>query len=148
MDTPQACIDFLKQTNYYRLSAYFLPFRRRDGGHYKGIDFKRIQRIYGFDSRIRALLFQAIEQIELYMRSTLSYYIAHKYGALGYLKRAYKMDRKLFSKIIMLKNMFPDREIWNSRFATEIETLINEYLPDISLRHIGFPENWNDLLFA
>lgn len=86
LDTPQTCIDFLKRTNYYRLSAYFLPFRQQDGSYYKGIDFKRIQRIYSFDSRIRALLFQVIEQIELYMRSTLSYYLAHKYGALGYLK--------------------------------------------------------------
>lgn len=43
--------------------------------------------------------------------------------------------------------MFPDPEIWNSRFATEIETLITEYLPDISLKHIGFPENWRELLF-
>ena len=25
------CISFLKQANYYRLSAYFLPFRKKNG---------------------------------------------------------------------------------------------------------------------
>ena len=27
----QDCIEFLQKTNYYRLSAYFLPFRKKDG---------------------------------------------------------------------------------------------------------------------
>ena len=27
----QECIEFLQKTNYYRLSAYFLPFRKKDG---------------------------------------------------------------------------------------------------------------------
>lgn len=42
------------------------------------VPFTRIQRIYQFDSKIRSLIFQAIEQVELYMRSTLSYYLSHK----------------------------------------------------------------------
>lgn len=81
------CITFLRQANYYRLSAYFLPFRKKDGTYFVGVNFSRIQRIYNFDSQIRALLFQAIEQIEFYMRTTLSYYLAHKYGTLGYLDK-------------------------------------------------------------
>ena len=27
----QECIKFLQKVNYYRLSAYFLPFRKKDG---------------------------------------------------------------------------------------------------------------------
>lgn len=262
VEDTDACIKFLKQANYYRLSAYFLPFRQKDGLYYQGIDFNRIQRIYTFDSHLRTLLFQSIEQIEFYMRTTLSYYLAHKYGALGYLvpenysnrhnvekfrvkmeqciqengrslvvqhhkekynglfpiwviieffsigmlsycygdlksvdqkkiardsfsissscliswmrcitdlrnrcahyarlyywsfpaipltpkSSIYQMDRKLFSQILMLKYLYPDKEIWNNRFVNEIETLINEYQSDISLKHIGFPVNWKELL--
>lgn len=262
IDNDVDCITFLKQANYYRLSAYFLSFRKKDGTYFAGINFSRIQRIYNFDSQIRMLLFQTIEQIEFYMRTTLSYYLAHKYGTLGYLDNntysgkhnadkfnekvdqciqenrrtlvvkhhqeryggqfpiwviieffsmgmlsycygdlksedqkiiardafssspacinswlrcitdlrnrcahysrlyfwtfpaipltpkgsSFKMDRKLFSQIMMLKYLYPDKNVWNAKFVIEIETLIKEYLPDISLKHIGFPENWEELL--
>ena len=46
----------------------------------------------------------------------------------------------------MRKYLYPDKNIWNTKFVIEIETLIKEYLPDISLKHIGFPEDWEELL--
>lgn len=79
------CINFLHQANYYRLSAYFLPFRQEDKTYLPGIPMKRIQRIYEFDQRLRALLFEAIQEIELYLRTQFAYYSGHKYGPLGYL---------------------------------------------------------------
>jgi abortive infection bacteriophage resistance protein len=54
------CLEFIKRANYYRLSAYFLPFRKKDGTFFEGISFSRIQRIYEFDSRLRALIFIVI----------------------------------------------------------------------------------------
>lgn len=77
------CIEFIKRANYYRLSAYFLPFRRKDGSFFTNIPFSRIQRIYEFDGRLRALIFETIEEIELYLRTQLAYYSSHKYGELG-----------------------------------------------------------------
>ena len=81
----QNCIEFLQKTNYYRLSAYFLPFRKKDGTFFPNIKFSRIQRIYDFDSQLRALIFGIIEDIEVYFRTQIAYYAAHKYGTLGYL---------------------------------------------------------------
>lgn len=63
------CINFLHQANYYRLSAYFLPFRQEDKTYLPRIPMKRIQRIYEFDQRLRALMFEAIQEIELYLRT-------------------------------------------------------------------------------
>ena len=77
------CINFLHQANYYRLSAYFLPFRQEDKTYLPGIPMKRIQRIYEFDQRLRALIFEAIQEIELYLRTQFAYYSGHKYGPLG-----------------------------------------------------------------
>ena len=85
VDDDEACESFLKQANYYRLSAYFLPFRNADGKYFENINFNRIKRIYEFDGRIRNLIFECIETIELYLRTQLSYYCGHAYGALGYL---------------------------------------------------------------
>lgn len=257
-----SCIEFLKKANYYRLSAYFLPFKRKDGTYFENISFTRVQRIYEYDSKIRALVFQTIEEIEFYLRTRFSNYSAHTYGSLGYLEAAnfseshneqkYKekiqtcvaensrtlvvkhhneqyegkfpiwvmieffsmgmlsyfyndmktadqkqlakdlygtsapclmswlrcltdlrnrcahysrlyywmfpampkipkgmpfiADRKLFTQIFMLKCLYPDYEKWNSSVMAEIEALMEEFQNDISLKHIGFPSNWKELL--
>ena len=75
------CLKFLKDVNYYRFSAYLLPYMN----NLKEVSFKEIQQIYEFDSKLRALLIQIIERIEIKFRSRLSYYFAEKYGAEGYL---------------------------------------------------------------
>jgi hypothetical protein len=46
----------------------------------------------------------------------------------------------------MLKYLYPDKQRWNSNVFIEIDTLISEFLPDISLKHVGFPANWKELL--
>jgi abortive infection bacteriophage resistance protein len=75
----------LSHVNYYRLTAYFLPFKRADGTYSPDTNFNTIYRIYEFDRKIRHIIFSAIEEIEVFVRSTLAYYHGHKYGPLGYL---------------------------------------------------------------
>lgn len=76
--------DILKQINYYRLTAYFLPYKEPDETYAKGTTFNNMYRTYEFDRKLRHLLFSTIEEIEIMLRAQLSYYHAHKYGALGY----------------------------------------------------------------
>lgn len=76
--------DILKQINYYRLTAYFLPYKEPDETYAEGTTFNNMYRTYEFDRKLRHLLFSAIEEIEIMLRAQLSYYHAHKYGALGY----------------------------------------------------------------
>ena len=52
---------------------------------FENINFNRIKRIYDFDGRIRNLIFECIETIELYLRTQLAYYCGHTCGSLGYL---------------------------------------------------------------
>lgn len=85
-------LNILKQVNYYRLTAYFLPFKAKDGRFVEDTIFENVFRIYEFDRKLRRLLLTVIEEIELMMRAQFSYYHAQKYGALGYL------DRKNFNE--------------------------------------------------
>lgn len=260
----QECIDFLKRTNYYRLSAYFLPFRKKDGEFFSNVTFSRVQKIYEFDSLLRGLIFSTIEDIEINLRTKLAYYVAHKYGALGYLSsvmfsskhnsekfkekidsciednvttlvvkhhkanydgqfpiwviieffsmgmlsyfykdmvtedkkaiaaemktipkqleswlrcltdlrnrcahysRLYywifpampampampkesviKPDRKLFTQLMVLKYLYPTPNKWDSKFIIPLKAMVEEYKKDISLKHVGFPVNWEELL--
>lgn len=79
------CISLLKQINYYRFSAYYLPFCDVNTQKvFCSIDFDRIQKIYEFDQELRALIFRTIEKIEIHLRTQLAYYHAHTYGSEGY----------------------------------------------------------------
>ena len=85
---PVFCKQVLQRINYYRFSAYFLPFRTESGMYKEGTSFHRVYRIYEFDRKMRQILFSAIEQVELYFRTQLAYFHAHKYGPLGYMDAA------------------------------------------------------------
>ena len=75
----------LKAVNYYRLKAYFFPFIDENGNYKDGTSFHQVYRIYEFDRKLRAILFSAVEEVEIYLRSQFSYFHVHKYGATGYL---------------------------------------------------------------
>ena len=82
------CISILESVNYYRLSAYFLPFKLDNENYEEGLSFKRVFSIYEFDRKLHGILFNALEETEIFLRSKIAYFHAHKYGALGYMDKA------------------------------------------------------------
>lgn len=75
----------LQSVNYYRLKGYLLPFVKKGQKIcFMPIEIEKLQAIYEFDSDVRNLIANAVEDIEVYLRSKFSYYYAHKYGADGY----------------------------------------------------------------
>ena len=83
-----ACIEFLRTVSYYRLSAYYLPFRKYDGTYFENITFDRIREIYNFDQELRPLIFSTIETVEIFLRDRISHFYAEKYGSEGYMDSA------------------------------------------------------------
>ena len=55
-------------------------------------------------------------------------------------------NRKLFSQILVLKLLYPDKKEWLNKVLIELKAIVEEYENDISLRHIGFPEDWYEQL--
>jgi len=80
--------NFLKRVNYYRLSAYLLtlkdPAPSNKENYIEGTTFEQLVSIYEFDKKLRHLLVDVLESIEIAFRTHISYLIAHKYGPLGY----------------------------------------------------------------
>ena len=85
IDDDSFCRDVLVNVGYYRLSAYFLPFKNADGNYIDNLSFERVYRVYEFDRKLRNLLFSAIEVIEVSLRTKLAHFHSEKYGPLGYL---------------------------------------------------------------
>lgn len=80
----------LKHINYYRLSGYLLPFQHRKNTPQKNqfiedTTFENIIQLYYFDTELRKIIFEAIEVIEIYLRTQIAYHHANKFGAFGYL---------------------------------------------------------------
>ena len=106
-----ACCEVLKAVNYYRLSAYFLPFRDANGHYKDGTTFRKVYRIYEFDRKLRGILFSAVEEVEIFLRARFAYYHAHKYGATGYLDSGNYSDKHNAEKF----NATLRREIENNK---------------------------------
>ncbi|HEX7388173.1 MAG TPA: Abi family protein [Castellaniella sp.] len=87
MRDPERALRWLTSVNYYRLSAYFLPFK--EGENFRpGSDFNDIAGLYIFDRKLRLLMLDAIERIEVAIRTAVTYEIAHTYGPFGHTEPA------------------------------------------------------------
>lgn len=82
-DKPKA-IEILNSISYYRLSAYYLPFQNKQDCFNKETQLEDIIDLYEFDRNLRLLLLEAIENVEVTLRTIITYNLAHKYGAFGY----------------------------------------------------------------
>lgn len=78
---------YLTHLNYYRLRAYWLPLEADAKQHVfkDGTNFETALDLYVFDRKLRLLLLDAIERIEVSLRTQWSYHLALKYGAHAYL---------------------------------------------------------------
>ena len=252
----------LSEINYYRLTAYFLPFKTENDMYIDGTSLETVYNIHEFDCELRRLCFSILEKIEIMLRVKISYYHAQKYGALGYLQKDnfnkyhnaerfaehikrtvknnenqpfvkhhiekyeckfpiwvivelftfgeisrfysdmkaadqkaiafqicnstyqhakswlvcltdfrnycahssrlyytvftskpatpngidYTLQKRVFDYIMLLKFFYPDKDKWHDDFFEPLKNLLKKYENHINLRHMGFPENWDELL--
>jgi abortive infection bacteriophage resistance protein len=73
---------YLQHLNYYRLGAYWLPFEEDHSSHRfrAGTHFEAVLNLYIFDRELRLLVLDAIERIEVSVRSTWAYHLSHQHG--------------------------------------------------------------------
>ncbi|HEY4146253.1 Abi family protein [Pinirhizobacter sp.] len=80
---PDRAMHWLRRVSYYRLSAYFLPFK--EGESFRpGTEFNDVAGLYIFDRKLRLLVLDAIERIEVALRTSITYEIGHAYGPFGH----------------------------------------------------------------
>ncbi len=112
------CEAFLRRVTYYRFSGYLYPFRQTQDRHIESVTFERVYQVYEFDRQIRCLLLSVMEEIELHLRSQISYYHVHRYGELGY------MRTECFNK-----------KHNHRRFLRLVDDVIDENKTDAIIRH-------------
>lgn len=85
---------YLKFIGYYRLSAYFIPFQC--GGespkkhHFQpDTNFEQILELYIFDRKLRLLVMDAIERIEVAIKAAISNIACIKHGSHWFLNQEF-----------------------------------------------------------
>lgn len=76
---------WLERIGYYRLSAYFIPFKEHGNDKFRtDTTLQMVLDLYQFDARLRLLTMQAIDMIEVSVRAALTYKLGHSLGPFGY----------------------------------------------------------------
>lgn len=113
----------LSHLNYYRLRAYWLGMEQPKGcnGEHSflpGSSFDTALALYVFDRELRLLVMDAIEQVEVSVRTQWAHYLSLQYGAHAYLDRSLFFNPDLYDRT--LANL--EEEIGRSQ-----ETFIEHY---------------------
>lgn len=77
-------IHYLRFIGYFRLSGYFSPFLLPSGIFKKDTSFDQVLHLYIFDRQLRLLVMDAVERIEVAVRSTISSTLSERHGACWY----------------------------------------------------------------
>tara|TARA_R110002072_G_scaffold301462_1_gene481225 strand:- start:4215 stop:5138 length:924 start_codon:yes stop_codon:yes gene_type:complete len=122
----------LSSISYYRLSAYWFPFRQRntDGSVLSilqpGTSLDEVIKLYEFDRHLRLSVMDAIERVEVAIRTQLTYHMAHAYGAFAHNDSS---------------NFHPNfrHAQWLSKLEQETDRSSDEFIRHYKSKYEGFP---------
>ncbi len=134
----------LRNISYYRLSAYWFPFRVAETDNLQaGTTLHLILNRYKFDNELRSLLFSTIHAVEIALRNRIMHVHVIQYGASGYknietfpkfskgthtgflsrMYNSYLHSNELFAKHFKAKyGLYDDFPLW---MACEMQTFGN-----------------------
>lgn len=91
---------WLRHVSYYRLSAYWLYFERPkgDAGNRfpRNTCFEEVTALYDFDRNLRRMVMRGTEHLEVALRGSWAYRLAHSGGPHAYLRPDLYRDRREF----------------------------------------------------
>lgn len=98
--------DFFSNISYYRLKGYWWDMQADRDSHTFQTDtyFETVLERYNFDRHLRLILFDAIERIEIALRTKMVYHMSLTYGALWYLDCTLFVDPVMHAEHIVHLN--------------------------------------------
>lgn len=126
---------YLSCLSYYRLSGYWYPFRKpirhkvRDDKFIADTNFDDILSLYRFDKSLRLLCLDALERIEMALRTEVAYVLGRSHPEAHLHKKYLDGD---FTKVDT-RFRLSKHEIWLNRYEQQIkrasrQSLIKHYL--------------------
>ncbi|MDD4873985.1 MAG: Abi family protein [Dehalococcoidales bacterium] len=84
IDNPDNALIFLKQVNYYRITAYCIPFQKPHDVFLAETTFEAIVELYRLDEELRNAVFAMLSPIEIFVRTQTAYELSHGWGSFAH----------------------------------------------------------------
>lgn len=143
-DRPHA-IKKISQVGYYRLSGFWYPcriphitpedIRTRLDQVRPGTNFRAVYDLYLFDKKLRLLMMNALERIEVYVRSVIAHEIG-KISPLGYLDDSLINPKHLKPRP---RGRCSAREDWLTKHSNEISKSREDFIKWHEGKYEGLP---------
>jgi abortive infection bacteriophage resistance protein len=124
--SPDVAVKFFQQVNYYRFSAYCIPFQHPHDVFIPGTTFERIVELYHLDEELRIALLALLSPIEIYFRTQIIYELSHARGAFAYYDSANFYDASKHKE-------------WTDSLAEEVNRGKEAFLEHYKATYEGFP---------
>ena len=98
---PSEAIEILNSISYFRLASYWQSFEVQDSDSHefiRGSRFEDVVNLYLFDKKLRSLIFSAIQDVEIALRTRIIQHFSLRYGAFWF------MDSTLFKNEVIFSN--------------------------------------------
>lgn len=94
IDDEETARRYLEHVSYYRLAGYWWPMQSDKTNHIfkQGSTFGNVVQLYDFDRELRLIVFNAIEKIEISLRTKLIYHLSHEFDAWWFQNTAIFID--------------------------------------------------------
>ena len=137
---------FLSQINYYRLSAYWLPFEEDNKTHTfkKDTHFELVLDLYSFDRELRLLVLDAIERIEVAIRTTLAFQLSHRYGTHPHLDAELFYDNGVYLESLnrLQKDVTQSKEVFIQYLLENYSEALPPIWAVVELMSLGQLSKW------
>ena len=119
-------IQFLQHVNYYRFSAYCIPFQDSPNSFLPGIEFENIVELYRLDEALRNALMAVLSPIEIFFRTRIVYELSHSRGAFAHYE---------------VENFRPDFKYsdWITSLEDETARSKEKFLEHYKIKYTGVP---------
>jgi len=122
-----SAVHTLARISYYRLSAYWHPFKRHDDTFEPGTYLETVVRLYELDRHLRLQVMDSIERIEIALRTAMTYTLCHAFGPYGHCNPA--NFRANF-----------DHKQWLAKAHIEAQQSREEFVQHFRRKYDGFPD--------
>lgn len=146
IEDPAIAEFYLRHLNYYRLGAYWLPFEADHSTHLfrPGTRFSTVLNLYIFDRELRLLILDAIERIEVSVRSLWAYQMAHRHGAHSHLDHTLACNSRHWKSNLDQLKKETDRS--DETFIKHLTRTYSEALPPVwavcEVMSLGLLSRW------
>jgi len=145
-DDEQFAIKQLENINYYRLSGYWLICEQKDKEHqfYANTTFEKIHNTYVFDRALRLLFLEAIERIEVSVRTRFAHELSEKYDSHFHLKPEIFHCPLKYSKNLtkLAGEVYRSKEICVVHFKNNYKEKLPPIWSSVELMTLGQISHW------